>query len=240
MDQNDEAALDDKSTPSGAQSKPDVELSDVTGDLAVAIELLEPGKPLVLNEGCLVTDSGHMIMSQYVDIGVDKLSHRLAFLVKSIEAKYGLEHAPDIQLSAPSRFREYGETFIHDDQEGRAQRKTKTENPLRSYEEQNREQERALCLLGQEGVTIRNTGTTSFHTDTESMTFGRHSWIYCTSIPATRDEWSARRAKLPDRYDHESVIRQPGKFALALGTMFADQRGPQGASSAVEEAADLQ
>ena len=228
MDRNDEAALDDKPTPSGGQSTPAVELSDANGDLAGAIELLESGKPLVLNDGFLVTDSGHMIMSQYVDIGVDKLRRRPAFLVKSIEAKYGLEHAPYIQVSAPSRFREYGETFIHDDQEGRAQRKTKTESPPRSYEEQNREQERALSLLGQEGVTITNTGTTKFNTDTESMRFGGSSWIYCTSIPATRDERNARRAKLPDSYDHESVIRQPGKFALALGAMFADQRGPKG------------
>ena len=227
MDQNDEPALDDKPQPSGKQSKPDVELSDTTGDLTGAIELLEPGNPLVLNEGFIVTDSGHLIMSQYVDIGVDKLHHRPAFLVKSIEAKYGLEHAPNIQVSAPPRFREYGETFIHDDQEGRARRETKTGSPPKSYQEQNREQERALCLLGQEGVTMRNTANTG-STDTERMTFGRSSWIYCTSIPATRDERSGWRAKLPDRYDHESVIRQPGKFALALGTMFADQRGPQG------------
>ena len=228
MDRNDEAALDDKPTPSSEQSTPDVELSDVNSDVGVAIELLESGKLLVLNEGILVTDSGHMIMSQYVDIGVDKLRRRPAFLVKSIEAKYGLEHAPYIQVSAPSRFREYGETFIHDDQEGRAQRKSKTESPARSYEEQNREQERALSLLGYEGVTITNTGTTKSHADTESMTFGGSSWIYCTSIPASRDEGNARHAKLPESYDHESVIRQPRKFALALGEMFADQRGPQG------------
>ena len=228
MDQSDEAALNDNPTPSGEQSKPDVELSDVTGDLAVAIELLEPGKPLVLTDGFLVTDSGHLVIRQYVDIGVEKLRYRPAFLVKSIEARYGLEHAPDIQLSAPSRFREYGETFIHDDQEGRAQRQTTTEGPAWSNEAQDREREKALCLLGQEGVTIRNTGTTSYHTDTESMTFGRHSWIYCTSIAVTRDERSAQLANLPDRYDHESVIRQPSKFALALGAMLTDQRGPQG------------
>ena len=71
-------------------------------------------------------------MSQYVDIGLEKMRHRPATLVKSIEAKYGLEHAPDIQLSVPSRFREYGETFIHDDQEGRARRETKTESTPRS------------------------------------------------------------------------------------------------------------
>ena len=56
VDQNDEPALDDKPQPSGKQSKPEVELSDTTGDLTVAIELLEPGNPLVLNEGFIVTD----------------------------------------------------------------------------------------------------------------------------------------------------------------------------------------
>ena len=209
-------------------------------DLAAAIELLEPSKPLVLNEGFLVTDGGNLIMSQYVDIGVEKMRHRPATLVKSIEAKYGLEHAPDIQLSVPSRFREYGETFIHDDQEGRARRETKTEVTPRSYEKQNREQERALSLLGREGVTLRDTGTTNVHTDAKTMTFGRSSWIYCTSIPATPAQQSAQRAKLPDRYDHESVIRQPGKFALAVGEMFADQRGPEGKRGHVTHAGGLQ
>ena len=215
-------------TASDERSKSDVELSEAADDLAAAIELLEPGKPLVLNEGFLVTDNGILIMSRYVDIGVDKLPHRPTTLVKSIEAKYGLEHARDIQLSAPFRFRDYGETFIQDDQEGHAQRKTKIESPARSYEEQNREQERALSLLGREGVTITNTENPDVHGQTESMTFGSSSWIYCTSIETTLEERSLRRAKFPFRYDHESVIRQRGKFALALGEMFADQRGPQG------------
>ena len=115
MTRDNEATSTDDPIPSDAQSTSQVTLSSVTRDLAVATELLEPGKPLVLNEGFLVTDNGNLIMSQYVDIGVDKLRYRPATLLKSIEAKYGLEHAPDIQLSAPSRFREYGETLIQDD-----------------------------------------------------------------------------------------------------------------------------
>ena len=228
MDRNDKADLKDLSAPSGEQSMSDVELSDGCDDLAVAIKLLEPGKPLVVNDGFVVTDNGNMIVSQYVDIGVVKLRHRPAILVKSIESDYGLEHARDIQLSAPFRFHDYGETLIQDDQEGHAQRETKTESPARSYEEQTREQEKALSLLGHEGVTIKNTETPNIHRDTDSMTFGRSSWIYCTSIETTPDERSLRRTRLPFRYDHESVIRQPRKFARALGEMFADQRGPQG------------
>ena len=226
-DESEVKSTDERMSNEG-QCKPQVTSSDVGRDLDVAIELLEPGKPLVLNEGFLVTDSGNLIMSQYVDIGVDKLPNRPATLVKSIEAKYALEHYPDIQLSAPSRFQKYGETLIKDDQEGRAQRKEKTETPPRSFEHQNREQERGLSLLGHKGRKINHTGSSNVHTDTETMTFGGSSWIYCTSIPHAQAEWSARRTELGQGYDHESVIRQPGKFALALGEMFADQRGPQG------------
>ena len=228
MDDNDEATLNDKPQLGGMQSEQNNEISDANGDLAAAIELLQPGKPLILYDGLIITDGGHLIMSQYVDIGVDKMYRRPAYLLKAIEAKYGLEHYNDIQLSAPYRFRDYGETLIRDVQEGHARREMKTENPPPSTEEKNREQERALCNLGHEGVSIKNTGTTSVHTDTESMTFGRNSWIYCTSMPETHDKKSECRTNLPDSYDHESVIRQPSKFALALGAMFADQVGPQG------------
>ncbi len=215
-------------TLNGEQPANEIKLSEVPDELAGAVDLLEPGKPLVLNGGFLITDGGHLIISQYVDIGVDKLRHRPSVLVKAIEAKYGLEHVSNIQLSAPYRFRDYGETFIRDDQEGHARRETKTGNPPRSYEENNREQERALQLLGQEGVTISNMATSGVHTETESMTFGGSSWIYCTSMPPTLSERDAWCASLPAKYDHESTIRQSAKFALALGAMFADQTGPQG------------
>ena len=231
MEQNDKVPLNNERAQAAEQSQSDVQRPEAVGDLAVAIELLEPGKPLVLNDGFLVTDSGNLILSQYVDIGVDKLRQRPSIVVKFIEAAYGLEHAPEIQVSAPSRFRDYGETFIHDHQEGHAQRESKTESPPRSYEEHNREQERALSLLGQDGMTISHADAPSFQHETESMTFGKSAWIYCTAIETIAQERNLKRATLPDKYDHESVIRQPAKFALALGEMFADQQGPQGKRS---------
>lgn len=215
------------SKPSDTQPDTEAELVETAGNLADAVELLQLGQPLVLIDGMIINDSGCLIMSQYVDIGVDKLQHRPSVLVKAIEAKYGLEHAVDIQVSAPYRFRDYGETLIRDDQEGRARHKTKTENPPRSYEELNREQERALQLLGQENLTISNSASADVHTQTESMTFGDSSWIYCTSIGPSIEEWGTWRASLPDKYDHESVIRQPARFAFALGEMFVEQKGPQ-------------
>ena len=228
MEKNDKMDLGDRTVQSSQESKSDVESSEVVDDLSVAIEFIESGKPLVLNEGFLITDSGNLILSQYVDIGAEKLGHRPSAVVKFIEAKYGLEHALEIQVSAPNRFRDYGETFIQDDQEGCAKRETRTESPSRSYEEHDREQERALSLLGQKEVTIKSTKSPHSHCETESLAFGGSSWIFCTSIETTPYERSLKRAKLPCKYDHETVIRQPRKFSLALGEMFVDQWGPQG------------
>ena len=197
--------------------------SDRDGDLRPVLDQLEPGKPLLLNDGFFLTDGGHLISSQYVDIGLKKLEQRPRVIVKAIEARYGLEHASTIRLSAPHRFREYGETFIQDDQEGKALRQRRTEGADRRYDEKNREQERALEGLGLSGITINNSGKADSHTDSESLTFGRSSWMYCTSILPVSDKRDVWRKHLPKKYDHESVIRQPAKFAQALGLMFTDQ-----------------
>ena len=148
MSQDEEAVLDDEPTQGEQQSESTPELATGTRNLSGAIERLGVGDPLVLNEGIVVSDGGMLIMSQYVDVGMEKLRHRPEILVKFIESKYGLEYGRDIQLSAPPRFREYGETFIQDHQEGSARRETKTERPARSFEEHNREQERSTSRCG--------------------------------------------------------------------------------------------
>ena len=201
--------------------------SDRDGDLHPALDQLDPGKPLLLNDGFFLTDGGHLIWSQYVDIGLTKLEQRPRVIVKAIEARYGLEHASTIRLSAPHRFREYGETFIQDDQEGKALRERRTEGVAQRYGEKNREQEHALEILGIPGMSIDRSGKADSHTDSESLTFGRSSWMYCTSILPASDKREVWRKHLPKKYDHESVIRQPAKFAQALGLMFADQVGAE-------------
>ena len=222
-----EPVVENNSIPSEAQPDGRIGEPEYACDLVGALEHLEPGKPLILNDGFFITDSGYLVFSQYVDIGVTKLRRRPSVLVKAIEAEYGLEHAPTIQVSSPHRFHDYGETFIQDDQEGRARRENKTERSPRSYEESTREQERALGLLGQKGVTISETDDPDVYKESESLTFGRSSWIYCTSILLAPSERQAWRASLPRKYNHESMIRQPAKFAMALGAMFADQTGLQ-------------
>ena len=185
-------------------------------------------KPLVLHDGHVVTDAGHTVFVQYVDIGPLKLTERPRTLVKAIEAEYGLEYSPTMRISAPRRFREFGETFIQDDQEGRAQHQLREETVSPVAEERLTEQQRALSALGRHNVKITRSAATNTNAQTESTTFGKSAWIYCTSIlppPEPRKEW---REHLPEGYDHETIIRQPTKFAQALGLMLADQIGPQG------------
>ena len=212
----------------GSGAAPEAGSLAADDDLAGAVAVLDEGAPLVLFDGTVVTDGGHVIQSKYVDVGVEKLSRRPSVLVKAIEAQHGIEHAANVQLSAPWRFRDFGETLIRDDQEGYAHRETGTETPPRPPEECHREQERALRLLGEEGVTISGTGRKTWSNDTESYTFGRSSWIYCTSVAPEEEQRGAWRSSLPQKYDHESIIRQPRRFALALGEMFVDQHGPRG------------
>lgn len=178
MSESGKPDLSDGAAPGDKDAMPDKETPDVTDDLEAAIDLIEPGKPFVLNDGLLVTDNGNLIFSQYVDIGMDKLRRRPSTVLKFTEAKYGLEYAAEIQLSAPHLFRNYGETFIQDGQEGRALRETKNETSPRSFVEQTREQERALSLLGETGMSITQTENPYVQRATDSMTFGRSSWIY--------------------------------------------------------------
>ena len=185
-------------------------------------------RPLILNDGNIVTDSGQMIFVQYVDIGVKKLRKRPRHLMKATEAMYGLEYSPTIRISAPLRFHDFGETFIQDDQEGRAHHTVIEKNTTPRDLQRDLERERALSALGQESVKITRSDTTNTHTNYEDATFGKSSWIYSTSIAPTPDQREEWRRHLPESYDHVSTIRQPVKFAQALGLMLADQIGPQG------------
>ena len=230
MDTDIKEKVDIEEPQSGSETLhagPQTRQSGGNSDLLPVLEELEPDQPLMLNEGFIVTDGGHLIISRYVDIGLTKLSQKPQVLLKATEAKYGLEYSATIRLSAPHLFREYGETFIQDDQEGKAQRQRVTGGDPQTYDDESREQERALTALGIKDVKINRSEKPNVHTDSDSLTFGQSSWIYCTSIlpaPNERDMW---RKHLPFKYDHESVIRQPTKFAQALGLLLADQVGPQ-------------
>ena len=64
---------------------------------------------------------------------------------------------------------------------------------------------------------------------TTTINLRNHGWIYCTAIEPTSDEeWRDLKAMMPSEYDHASYIYRARAFALALGSMLADQFGIRG------------
>ena len=207
--------------------------------VAAAIDLLEPGMPLELFDGFQITDNGHQILSRYIDIapdGASKRAVRPSVLVKAIEQRYALEFSATIQVSSPHRFREFGESFIQDDQEGHAKDEHVTGSQTSHPERDSELQEAVRLLVPDTGVSIGETKTHANDTASKALTFGKGAWIYCTSIKPIPEQVDGWREHLPSSYDHESVIRQPVRFAFALASAFADQHGPQGQTSDFQHA----
>ncbi len=72
-------------------------------------------------------------------------------------------------------------------------------------------------------------GTADGAADPDALHCGRNAWIYSASVePETQAEQAAWREALPAGYAAVSPIRRPRAFARALGTMVAEQVGPQG------------
>ena len=169
-------------------SNPPHERYDVSG----AVELLEPGKPLLLFDGLFTTDSGHLVMSQYVDIAPDKGSMRRfrpTTLVKAAEQRYALEFSPTIQISAPHRFRDAGESGVRDDQEGHATVKLPTLQSTRTYADQNLEQQEALQrLLGNPEISVGETVTRDRDADSRTLTFGQRGNVLQEGTQVTEQE----------------------------------------------------
>ena len=180
-------------------------------------------------DAMVVSDGGHMIMSQYIDIRPPELRQPIAPILKACESIYAIEHSPMVRISSLERFRDYGEPMIEDDQEGHAYHRQDHHEIREADSDKNRELERALNILGQ-NVQFSNKSTETKNR-AENLSFGREWWIFSTAIAPPPNEWNDWRNSLSENYDHVSTIRQPGKFALALGMMMADQKGPRGKKS---------
>ena len=182
--------------------------------------------PFVATDGFIITDGGHNITAHYVDFG------RLAFpstpttILKACESRYALEHSPTIRISSLERYRDFGESMIEDPQEGYAHQRQEKISTTEPEADKNRELERSLELLGQKTQFTENHTETS--NSTENISYGREWWIFSTAMCPPTDEWQHWRDSLSPKYDHVSTIRQPVKFAVALGMMLADQKGPRG------------
>ena len=76
-------------------------------------------------------------------------------------------------------------------------------------------------------ITIRTTGTKKSHHETNSITYGKEWWIFCTSIePKGEENKRLWQASLDEQYNHTSKIYRPRAFAQALGAMVVEQLGP--------------
>ena len=185
--------------------------------------------PFIAIDAIVISDGGHLVMSQYFDMRPPDLRSPLAPIIKGCESKYAIEHSPTVRISSLERFRDYGEPMIEDDQEGHAYHRQDHHENREVDSDKNRELERALSTLGQN--TQFSNKSTETNNSVEHLRFGREWWIFSTAISPPANEWVSWRNSISANYDHVSTIRQTGKFALALGMMMADQKGPRGKKS---------
>ena len=192
------------------------------------------GNELVwINEGFVLNDAGHLIMTSYVDLRRPDDRTPIRSLVRGCERKYALDDCETIMISNPSRYRSYGEELIRDVQEGLAKEETATESQETSTQPARQravsDLNEALKLLDTNfrtsySVTHTHTGT---ERNSESLTYAKEWWSFSTSIRPIEEEWDSWKATLPEDYDHVSEIGQPSKFAQALAHMVAEQLVPR-------------
>ena len=188
---------------------------------------------LWVNEGYVLNDAGHLIVTSYIDLRPPGNRTSITTLVRGCERKYALEDCETIMVSNPSRFRAYGEEMILDVQEGLAREESVVSTQETASESTRQravsELNEAFELLGKGMQLSYKESNTKTNTtkETKSFTYAKEWWIFCTSIQPVTDEWEAWRGSLPKGYDHVTEIGQPAKFAQALANMVADQMGPQ-------------
>lgn len=195
------------------------------------------GNELVwINESFGLNDAGILIMTSYVDLRQPQDRTPIKSLVRGCERRYALEDCDTFMISSPSRWRSHGEGLIRDVREGQATEETISEwqqistNPAR--ERSARDLNEALKLLDTSIRLSLSESHTHTQTKTErssqSLTYAKEWWVFCTSIRPEEGEWEVWRGTLPSHYDHVSEIGRPAKFAQALAHMVAEQLGPQG------------
>ena len=198
----------------------------------------------LMQEGFLIDDAGHMIASTYVDLRHPAERIPITTLVKACEKRFAIEDYKRIRISKPGRFREFGENLIRDDGEGYASRTTIVAERVDAQEDLakarllDEERNRASELVGSGAKTNTNSVRRS-RTSSRWLTFGKNRWIFCTSIePTSPEEEDIWWKTMPGEYDHISHIHRPREFARALGSMVAEQLGPQGKEEEMKHSFD--
>ena len=191
-------------------------------------------QPLVISEGNFLDSYNNLITSHFVDLRASKDRLPISTLIKGCRREHALESCETIRISKPAQFREFGEGLIRDPGEMYYSR-TLTEfevvnDPAQLTRARLRDDElnRAAELL-KTGFRTTTKSTKRAYKSWEAQTYGKNGWIYCTSIePISEQDKAKWRKTLPKEYDHISYIYRPREFANALGSMVAEECGPQG------------
>ena len=190
----------------------------------------------IKSNGYHIDDAGNAIATYYVDLRHPSARLPAATLIKSGRQEHAMEAGGTILIATPQYYRERGEGPMWDESEGRASRVTRessvVDDPADLAEARldDRELNRAVQLVGS-GIKVRSTTTAVSRSTrtTNSITYSKKVWLFCTSIePISEEEDRVWRNAMDPRYDHATYIHRPREFARALAAMVAEQLGPQG------------
>ncbi len=189
-------------------------------------------EPFLMSEGFHVDNAGNLILVIYVDFRRPSDRVPITTLIKGCDERYAIERCNKIHLSKPKVFRNIEKGLIGDT----AEAKQSSTNPSGKLNEQNSAL-RAQSANNKSDLASEPMETPSRHrvddgkitpTTTESLTSDKSGWIFCTSIEPTNQSDKDKWQESVREYDHTSYIRHPREFARVLGSMVAEQCGPQG------------
>ena len=193
----------------------------------------------LMNEGEHIDNAGNLIWPIYVDVREPADRTPITTLIKGCRKQYAIETYKRVRISKPALFRKFGEKLIKDPAEMYASHTeihTETISDPDDLaeaklldEEVNRSSE---LLQSTFTTTTTEISTTKRHKQTEYLSFGKNGWLFSTSIaPEDQEEKDRWKESMPDEYNYISYIHRPREFARALGSMVAEQIGPQGNES---------
>ena len=200
----------------------------------------------LMTEGGHVDNGGHMIFPIYVDLREPADRTSITTLIKGCRRQHAIELCKRLRISKPALFREYGDGLIKDPEEMHASRTmmaTETVNDPHDLAEAkllNQELNRSSALLQSPVPFQFNTTRTKTSREKKKwVSFDKNGWLFSTSIePISKEDESRWWKSIPDEYDHVSNIYRPREFARALGSMVAEQLGPQGREEEMKHSFD--
>ncbi len=181
-------------------------------------------------DGFFLNDVGDLIQTTYIDLRDPAKRTPFKTLVKGCPRKHAIDlECTTIHLSKPSGYQTSGDGMIKDPGEGLAEHVVteRTDDPddLRRAQTINDETNKVFELSGfsmkqqTQSLTVR---------ETQKLTYGNNWWVYSTAIaPTSEQEMEGLRNSLSSTYNHFTRIHRPITFAQSLGSMVAEQLGPQ-------------